>query len=59
MTDDKGIGGGKGSDDYPGTPRWVKAFGIVVVALVLAAALTVLSGVRLLVRARKTTAHAA
>jgi len=34
--DDIGVGPDRGSTDvYPGTPRWVKVFGIIALALVL------------------------
>jgi hypothetical protein len=33
--DDTGVGPDGGSPAYPGTPRWVKVFGIVVIGLVL------------------------
>ena len=34
----------RASDGYPGTPRWVKVFGVVLLAILLIAAFIVVSG---------------
>ena len=34
----------EGADSYPGTPRWVKAIGIVLLVVLLLAAFVVVSG---------------
>ena len=38
---DSGVGPGR---EYPGTPRWVKVFGIIVIVLVLLVAIIIFTG---------------